>query len=70
MSNIVKLSQNTQSLGHNGMIITTAIDVHKNLWNDGATLTIQPITSKGLVGRCSIEIPMADVFQLIKALSA
>jgi hypothetical protein len=65
MDSIVKLSQNTQSLGRNGMIITTAIDIHKNLWNEGATLTIAPITSKGLEGRCSIEIPVADLPQLI-----
>ena len=64
----MKFSQRTESLGRSGTIITTGLDLHKNLWNDGQTVTISPINSKGTVGRCFIEIPTADIPQLIKEL--
>jgi hypothetical protein len=32
------------------------------------TITIEPITSKGNVGRCAIEIPAEDLPQVIKEL--
>ena len=67
---MVKLSETTTSFGRNGTLNTTAIDVHKNLWNAGKTITISPITSKNLIGRCSIEIPVADIPKLIDELKA
>jgi len=64
----MKFSQRTESLGRSGMIITTGLDLHKNLWNNGETVILSPVTSKGTVGRCSIEIPTADIPQLISEL--
>lgn len=67
---IVKLSQSTKSLGRNGEMNTTGLEIHRHLWNDGQTLSISPVTSKGQTGRCSIEIPVADIPQLVKELTA
>jgi len=67
---MITFSERTQSEGRNGMMITTAIDVHKTIWNDGKTVTLTPVTSKGHRGRCFIEIPTADLPQLIEELKA
>jgi hypothetical protein len=64
----IEFSQRTESIGRNGMLITTGLYIHKNLWNNGETVSISPVTSKGLVGKCSIEIPTADIPQLINEL--
>lgn len=65
----IKLSQSTKSLGRNGEMVTTGLEIHRHLWNDGQTLSISPVTSRDLTGRCSIEIPVADIPQLVKALT-
>ena len=67
---MVTFSQRTQSEGRNGLMITTAVDVHKTIWNDGQTITLTPVTSKGLRGRGHIEIPVADIPKLIEELKA
>ena len=67
---MVKLSETTTSFGRNGCLNTIAIDVNKNLWNNGDSITIYPITSRNLRGRCSIEIPTADIPQLIEELKS
>jgi hypothetical protein len=67
---MVKLSEITTSFGRNGTLNTIAIDVSKNIWNDGKTITISPITSKNVIGKCSIEIPVADIPKFIKELKA
>lgn len=54
-------------LGRNGYFLSTGTSI---ITLDAGTLVaIQPITSRGIVGRASIEIPIEAVPELIAALS-
>lgn len=64
---IVKLTKNTYSLGRNGDIKTIAIDI--SLYEGSLrVIEISPITSKGLIGRCGIQIPIEDIQKIIDTL--
>lgn len=66
---IFYLSQTTESLGRNGMMKTTGIQLLRtHFFNDGKTIRIYPITSKNRSGRCFIEIPTEDIPKLIEGL--
>src|SRR5512137_651482 len=51
-------------IGRNGCFKSTGLDILKL----GNVVTIQPITSKGVAGRCMIEIPFGDIPSLIAEL--
>ena len=59
-------SRRTQFLGRNGSGHQTGVSVYGTT---GATVIIEPITSKGTVGRCFIEIPKEDIPNFIDALA-
>jgi hypothetical protein len=61
-------ARTTTSLGRNGTIMTTGIDVGYHECNTPFT-SIRPLTSRGGVGRCAIEIPTEDCpFRALDAL--
>lgn len=51
-------------LGRNGTGFCTGIE----LFHDDGVLSLQPITSKDLLARCEITMPMSALPRLIKAL--
>jgi len=53
----MKLSQQTRALGRNGSFKCTGF----SFWKRDKTTTIIPITSKGMEGRCEIEVPNEDL---------
>lgn len=53
----VKFSQETKFLGRNGFYRCTGLEISPMTWEE---IHIEPITSKGLVGRCKLIIPKAD----------
>ena len=53
----IKFDAPTNSLGRNGVLSTTGIHVSECSGDD--YVTVFPITSKGALGRCRIEIPKA-----------
>lgn len=58
----------TSFLGRNGTFQASGLKVWAGRYNGGVYL--EPITSKGKVGRCCIEIPAEDIPALIKLLQA
>jgi hypothetical protein len=54
----------TVSLGRNGIVTTTGVEV----WPHRDNVTIYPVTSKGKRGRCYIEIPAEALPELTRAL--
>lgn len=62
----IKFTRQTNFTGRNGYMKCGGIEVmgfdHKSM------VQVAPITSKGAVGRCDIEIPLEDVPALIAAL--
>ena len=55
----------THFIGRNGYFKQRGVSVRSTVGN---TVLIEPITSRGTVGRCMIEIPKDTVPELIKAL--
>ena len=53
----------TEALGRNGMMIVTGLDVSSV--EGRGYLSIRPITSKGLLGRCLIELPTEAIPTII-----
>jgi len=51
----------TSSIGRNGVIITTGVDIFPST----ERVELSPITSKDTVGNCSISIPISDVFEVV-----
>jgi hypothetical protein len=66
--NTVKFTRQTNFTGRNGYHKCSGIE----LWvmNGQQAVNIAPLTSKGVVGRCDIEVPLEDVPALIAALQA
>jgi hypothetical protein len=63
-------NQTTTSLGRNGSLITTGLEIGYHAYNPNYPYTnIRPITSRGSIGQCAIEIPAADCpFRALDAL--
>jgi len=61
-----------QSLGRNGWIHTNGLDVYSFLGGEerGMVLRLSPVTSKGKVGRCVIEIPLVQAPMLAKKIAS
>jgi len=53
-------------LGRNGMFAQTGMSI--NNYGNQTKVTLEPITSKGWIGRSSLEIPMENVSSVIRAL--
>ncbi len=59
-----KSNRVTESLGRNGCMKTTGIDIYRR--TDG-NIELSPVTSKGTRGRCSVAIPKEDVAEVMNA---
>jgi hypothetical protein len=60
----VMFPKTTEALGRNGMMKATGLSIFVN--KDDNTALVGPITSKGLVGRCWIEIPVESFLEAAK----
>jgi hypothetical protein len=60
-------SQQTNSLGRNGYMKCSGLDLCKGGLRDDLML-LSPLTSRGHVGRCELEIPLEDLPALIAGL--
>jgi len=67
----VLFSKNVNFLGRNGMFGAKAVTlvVHGTL-SDVKVVSIAPITTKGIEGRCWIEIPANNIPNMIDALKS
>ena len=69
MSKEIKFNKTTTFLGRNGEFKASAVLVCNPLTNNGENVRIRPITSKNEIGRCYIDIPKANVPELIAELN-
>lgn len=67
MAMTIKFSRQASFTGRNGYFKSSGIELLdlSSLTNE---VMISPITSKGLVGRCHISVPLDDLPQFIKEL--
>lgn len=63
----IKFNRPTRFLGRNGLFKATGISVWKV--DQGHEIYLEPITSKGKIGRCSIILPFDSIDEVIEALS-
>ncbi len=68
MSNDVKWQRTTNFTGRNGYAKCSGLEVLPLPHND--TVMLSPLTSRGVVGRCDIEVPVEALPELIAKLSA
>ena len=66
MQEQVKFNKFTQATGRNGCLKCSGLDI-LSLDHNG-TILLAPLTSKGYVARCDIEIPVEAVPELIAKL--
>jgi len=65
MTTKINFDRSVNFIGRNGYFKAKGLDLYAN----ESIVIFQPITSKGNVGRCSIEIPIENVAALMNALS-
>lgn len=58
----------TRFLGRNGYFKCIGINTCRIDLDDGSHVMISPITSRRLIGRCKIDIPVEDIPEVIKQL--
>lgn len=58
----------TNSYGRNGNIKTSGIEMFRCSRMEGKSIMILPITSRGAVANCHIEIPMEEIDEFIHQL--
>jgi hypothetical protein len=63
----IKFLRQVEFLGRNGPGQQSGIDIAT--YNQGSSVIVAPITSKGMVGRCSVEIPVESIPDVILALT-
>jgi hypothetical protein len=63
----IKFNEQTEFLGRNGTFRCAGIEVQE-CSASARTILLCPITSKGIEGRCWIEMPKDDIPALIDAL--
>lgn len=63
----VLFSRQTNFLGRNGYMNCSGLDLCKGGLRDDLAL-LSPLTSRGQVGRCELEIPLEDLPALIAGL--
>jgi len=61
----IKYDRNVNFIGRNGYFKASGLDIYAN----ESIVILQPITSKGVTGRCSIEIPIEAVAALMNILN-
>jgi hypothetical protein len=61
----VTWKESTRFLGRNGLFKCNGVDFFENF---SGGIAIMPITSKGVTGKCEIEIPVESIPQVIKSL--
>ena len=61
----IKYDRNVNFIGRNGYFKASGLDIYAN----ESIVILQPITSKGEIGRCSIEIPIEAVAALMNILN-
>lgn len=66
MLKIITFKRNTAFLGRNGYFKCSGLEISR----DGDLVQLQPVTSKGLTGRCLIEIPAEHVVEVLRAMKA
>lgn len=67
----MKFSKPTTFLGRNGMFAATGLEINPYLTADNhSVVVLEPVTSRGVIGRCNIEIPVEDIPSLIAELQA
>jgi hypothetical protein len=59
----VKFNKLTQATGRNGCLKCSGLDLLK--LDSNGTILLAPLTSKGFVARCDIEIPVEVIPELI-----
>jgi hypothetical protein len=65
----MKFSQPTTFLGRNGSFEASGLEINPyRTWNNHLVIVFEPITSRGNIGRCNIEIPIQDIPALIAEL--
>lgn len=65
MSTQVKFNRNVNFIGRNGAFKCIGLEIA----NIQGVIVIEPITSKGQVGRCQIEIPQESVNEVVNAIT-
>ena len=65
MAKIINFKKEVEFLGRNGRFKCTGVSLSNSFEGD---IVIEPITSKGLVGRSMIEIPKENLNELIDEL--
>lgn len=66
----ITFKQTVSFLGRNGNFKSIGLNVYKYKYSTEDKVELTPITSKGLLGRCVIEIPTESIPDLIKSLQA
>lgn len=62
----MKFTKQTTFLGRNGVFKATGLEITRCLdADDRSVIVLEPVTSKGVTGRCNIEIPPEDIPALI-----
>jgi len=61
----INYDRNVNFIGRNGYFKASGLDIYAN----ESIIILQPITSKGAVGRCSIEIPIENIAALMNILA-
>ena len=64
----ISYKRTLSALGRNGHIKQSGIEVMNREDSHQGHISLSPITSKGDIGRCEIEIPIEDLQQVIDAL--
>ena len=68
MNHQIDLSKTTTFLGRNGYLKMKGVDLIRLEYDGHPVVEIAPITTKGLVGRGFVQIPVADIEGLITIL--
>ena len=63
----IKFNKQTRFLGRNGVFKADGLQL--NITGEGQEIMIEPITSQGKIGRCTLWIPMQSIGHLTHALS-
>jgi hypothetical protein len=64
----MKFKRQVSAEGRNGLIKQSGVDILVTIYR-GTTVTLTPITSKGSLARCTIEIPAEDWEQFASEVS-
>ena len=66
----IKFNKTTHFTGRNGYFKCSGVELETLNRGIGQSVIISPVTSKGVCGRCDIEIPRESIPALIKELES